>query len=112
MAGSDKTEKPTPKRRHEARSKGQVARSPELSGGATLLGGLIGVIAFGPKIATDAGEAMQAIWGQIANGSAVTSAAGLHGLEQLVMKVVLETVAPIAAPNTTLVSRRPATNRS
>ncbi|HET9124712.1 MAG TPA: flagellar biosynthesis protein FlhB [Solirubrobacteraceae bacterium] len=96
MAGSDKTEKPTPKRRHEARKKGQVARSPELSGGATLVGGLIGIIAFGPKIVTDAGAAMQAIWGQIANGSAVTSASGLHGLEQLVMQVVLDAVAPIA----------------
>jgi flagellar biosynthetic protein FlhB len=96
MAGSDKTEKPTPKRRNEARDTGQVARSVELSGGATLVGGLIGVIAFGPKMASDAGAAMQGIWGQIANGSTVTSAAGLHGLEQLVLKVILETVAPIA----------------
>ena len=30
MAGSDKTEQPTPKRRREARKKGQVARSHEL----------------------------------------------------------------------------------
>jgi flagellar biosynthesis protein FlhB len=97
MAGADKTEKPTPKRRQEARRNGQVARSMELSGGAVLVGGLIGVIAFGPKMVTDAGQAMTAIWGQIANGSAVTSAAGLHGLEQLAMKVVLEAVAPIAA---------------
>jgi len=96
MAGSDKTEKPTPKRRKEARDKGQVARSVELSGGATLVGGLIGIIAFGPKIVTDAGEAMTAIWGQIANGGAVTSSSGLHSLEQLVLKVMLQTVAPIA----------------
>jgi flagellar biosynthesis protein FlhB len=97
MAGSDRTEKPTPKRRHEARKNGQVARSVELSGGATLVGGLIGVMAFGPKIVSNSETAMQAIWGQIANGSSVTSAAGLHGLEQLVVKVMLETVAPIAA---------------
>lgn len=96
MAGSDKTEKATPKRRKEARDKGQVARSVELSGGATLVGGLIGVIAFGPRIASDTGQAMTSIWSQIANGSSVTSAAGLHGLEQLVLKVILETVAPIA----------------
>ncbi len=96
MAGTDKTEKPTAKRRGEARDKGQVARSVELSGGATLVGGLIGVIAFGPKIVSNAGEAMTAIWGQISNGSAVTSASGLHGLEQLALNVVLKTVAPIA----------------
>jgi flagellar biosynthesis protein FlhB len=97
MAGTDRTEKPTAKRRREARDSGQVARSVELSGGATLVGGLIGVIAFGPKIVSNAGDAMSAIFGQIANGSSVTSAAGLHGLEQLVLKVMLATVAPIAA---------------
>lgn len=97
MAGTDRTEKPTPKRRKEAREKGQVARSPEISSAAVLAGGLIGVIAFGPKVASDTGAAMQAIWGQIANGGAVTSASGLHGLEQIAIKVVLETVAPIAA---------------
>ena len=31
MAGHDKTEKATPKRRKEARQKGQVARSTEMS---------------------------------------------------------------------------------
>ncbi|MGH2910562.1 MAG: flagellar biosynthesis protein FlhB [Solirubrobacteraceae bacterium] len=97
MAGTERTEKPTPKRRKEARDKGQVARSVELSGASVLVGGLIGVIAFGPAIAAHAGAAMQAIFGQIANGSAVTSAAGLHGLEQIVLNALLQTVAPIAA---------------
>lgn len=97
MAGTERTEKPTPKRRKETRDKGQVARSVELSGASVLVGGLIGVIAFGPAIAAHAGAAMQAIFGQIANGSAVTSAAGLHGLEQIVLKALLQTVAPIAA---------------
>ena len=35
--GGEKTEAPTPKRRQEARKKGQVARSPELSGAVGLL---------------------------------------------------------------------------
>lgn len=35
--GGEKTEKATPRRRHEARNKGQVARSPELSGAVALL---------------------------------------------------------------------------
>lgn len=96
MAGTDRTEKPTAKRRKEAREKGQVARSVEISSAAVLVGGLIGVIAFGPAVASDTGAAMQAIWGQIALGGAVTSASGLHGLEQIAIRLALETVAPIA----------------
>jgi flagellar biosynthetic protein FlhB len=97
MPNTDKTEPATAKHRREARDNGQVAHSTELTGGSVLVAGLIGVIAFGPKVAGDIGGAMQAIWGQIANDSAVTSAAGLHGLEELVLKIVVETVAPIAA---------------
>ena len=41
MAGSDKTEKPTPKRRKEARKKGQVARSQELVSWSMVLVALI-----------------------------------------------------------------------
>ena len=97
MPASDKTEKATPKRRHEAREKGQVARSPELSGAAVLAGGLIGVVAFGPKVADSAASSMRACWSQISEGGSVTSAAGLHGLEQIVLHALLSTVAPIAA---------------
>ena len=96
MSGTDKTEKATPKRRHEARQRGQVAKSTELSGGAVLAAGLIGVMAFGPGIADAGAAAMQACWAQIANGGAVTSAAGLHGLEALAEQTILRTVAPIA----------------
>jgi flagellar biosynthetic protein FlhB len=97
MANDDKTEKPTPKRRKEAREKGQVARSIELNGAAVLGAGLVGITAFGPKVADTAAATMRASWAQIANGSSVTSAAGLHGLMELVLKAMLVTVAPIAA---------------
>ena len=42
MAGSggDKTEKATPKRREEARKKGQVAKSADLNGSVVLLAAL------------------------------------------------------------------------
>jgi flagellar biosynthetic protein FlhB len=96
MANDDKTEKPTPKRRKEAREKGQVAKSAELNGAATLGAGLIGVAAFGPKIATALAGSMRSSWSQIANGSTVTSSAGLHGLMGLVLKTLLTTLGPIA----------------
>jgi flagellar biosynthetic protein FlhB len=96
MANDDKTEAPTPKRRKEAREKGQIARSTELNGAAVLGAGLVGVTALGPKIADTAAGTMRASWGQIANGTAVTTAAGLHGLMEMVLKAMLTTVAPIA----------------
>lgn len=51
MSGSgDKTEKATPKRKEEARKKGQVAKSMDLGGAGVLFAGLIALGAFGPKI--------------------------------------------------------------
>ncbi|MFZ5450952.1 MAG: flagellar biosynthesis protein FlhB [Thermodesulfobacteriota bacterium] len=44
----DKTEKPTPKRRAEARKKGKVARSRDLSGALVLLTALLSLIIWGP----------------------------------------------------------------
>ncbi len=46
----DKTEPPTPRRRQEARKKGQVARSQDLTAAVVLLSGLVGLWIFGPGI--------------------------------------------------------------
>jgi flagellar biosynthetic protein FlhB len=43
VADSDKTEKATPKRREEARKKGQVAKSTDLSGAVVVLAGLFAI---------------------------------------------------------------------
>src|SRR3954453_15070630 len=48
MASHDKTEKATPKKRHEARQKGQVARSQDLNGAAVLMAAVMALSAFGP----------------------------------------------------------------
>ena len=50
MAGEDKTEKATPKRRNEARSKGQIAKSQDLSSVAGLIGGFAALAIEGPHI--------------------------------------------------------------
>jgi flagellar biosynthetic protein FlhB len=47
---ADKTEKATPKRQHDARMKGQVAKSMDLGGATVLLVGLMAITAFGPKM--------------------------------------------------------------
>lgn len=47
----DKTEAPTPRRRQEARERGQVARSAELTAAVVLLGGIVGLRFFGTPLA-------------------------------------------------------------
>jgi len=46
----DKTEPPTPRRRAEARERGQVAKSQELSAAALLFGGLVALLLVGPSL--------------------------------------------------------------
>ncbi|MCF8564770.1 flagellar biosynthesis protein FlhB [Alicyclobacillus tolerans] len=48
----EKTERATPKRRQEARRKGQMAKSPELTSAITLIAVLVALKAFGPTIWT------------------------------------------------------------
>src|SRR5919112_6458597 len=45
----NKTEKATPKKRDDARQKGQVAKSVDINGAAILLAGLLALSAAGPK---------------------------------------------------------------
>ncbi len=61
MARPEQTEKATPKRREEARRRGQVAKSPDLAGAAVFLAGVFVLHALaGPALASIGGE-MQAI---------------------------------------------------
>ena len=96
MPADDKTEKPTGKRRQEARRKGQVAKSTELNGVVVLAAGLGAVISVGPSIVQAAAAAMQTAFALIAKPQTVSSAAGLHSLQSLVMTTMEKTVAPIA----------------
>ena len=49
--GQEKTEQPSPKRLQDARRKGQVARSRELSSFAVLLGAAVALLGFGASLA-------------------------------------------------------------
>jgi flagellar biosynthetic protein FlhB len=97
MADPSKTEDPTPKRREEARSRGQVAKSTDLNGAGVLLAGLIGLMLMAGKIVTATASAMTSIFTEIARPHNLTTAAGLHGLSELVATTLLKTVGPIAA---------------
>ncbi len=95
MAGHDKTEKATPKRRTEARRKGQVARSADLNGSIVLLAALGALAAFGPSIAGGLEGAMKESLARIAHPDQV-SAAGLGTLLSAAGLAVLVAVAPVA----------------
>jgi flagellar biosynthetic protein FlhB len=56
MSQSDKTEKATPKKKEEARKKGQVAKSMDLTGASVLLAGLFALGATGPATAQRLGD--------------------------------------------------------
>lgn len=47
---TEKTEDPTPRRREEAREKGQIAYSTDLTGSVVLLAGVVGLIVLGPRV--------------------------------------------------------------
>jgi flagellar biosynthetic protein FlhB len=95
MSASDKTEKATPKRREEARKKGQVARSTDLNGSVVLIAALGALAAFGPMIVDGLGESMRGLLAQIANPDQV-SAAGLRPLLETAGLAVAVATIPVA----------------
>lgn len=96
MSGEDRTEKPTAKRRSEARKKGQVAKSPDFGSALVLGAGLLSLSWLGPATVQGAAEAMRAFFGDAAHPAEVSSAAGLNGLMHIVLSTMLKTVAPLA----------------
>jgi flagellar biosynthetic protein FlhB len=96
MAKDDKTEKATPKRRNEAKKKGQLPKSSDFNGAVVLVVGIVALIALGGSIVAGAAGAMQQVFGMIATPGAATSASGLSVLEHMVMNTLMHTVAPIA----------------
>jgi FlhB HrpN YscU SpaS Family len=69
-SGGDKTEKATPKRREEARKKGQVAKSPDLNGAVVLLASLFALSIWGPHIWQEMGTSMRSTLALISNPQA------------------------------------------
>jgi flagellar biosynthesis protein FlhB len=93
---NDKTEKATPKKRNEARQKGQVAKSNDLNGAAVMLAGLMALGAFGGGIALRMQETLRTGLVAIAQPQIVDR----KGAGPLLMDAVREigmAVAPIAA---------------
>lgn len=92
---SDRTEKATPKRRKDARKKGQVARSADLSGAVVLLAALGALSAFGPATVDHIGDAMRGMLAQIAQPE-IVNANGLGTLLTDAGLTIVAAVAPLA----------------
>jgi flagellar biosynthetic protein FlhB len=96
MAGHDKTEKATPKKRDEARKKGQVARSMDLNGAVVLLAALLALSAFAPGMFHRMAEASRELLAWTAQPEVV----GRDGVGKVLSSVAsawLLSVLPIAA---------------
>ncbi|MDX2029402.1 MAG: EscU/YscU/HrcU family type III secretion system export apparatus switch protein [Blastocatellia bacterium] len=76
---TDRTEKPTPKRREDARRKGQIARRPELTAAAGFLAGLAMLDATGADFLTRGGHLITGLVKRVADPAPLTIPAA-HGL--------------------------------
>src|SRR3954470_18321730 len=90
----NKTEKATPKKRQEARKKGQVARSQDINGAVVMLASVLALSAFGPGMYHRMADATVGILDLIKEPSVVDR----KGIGQLFMEIgghVLAGAAPI-----------------
>jgi flagellar biosynthetic protein FlhB len=94
MAG-ERTEKATPKRRNEARKKGQVAKSSDVNGSLVLLASLFALGSFGPKLVDRLEATMYQGLTEISHPE-VVSQKGLGSLLGGTFSGVIVAVAPIA----------------
>src|SRR3954447_16556169 len=107
MAGDNRTEKATPKRRSQARKKGQVARSQEVGTAAVLLGSISALAVFGhrmfgqlkgvvarglsqagdPSLATQTGLGHVGMWALIALAGLIAPVLIVTGLAALLANI-------------------------
>ncbi len=96
MPRDDRTEKATPKRRREARKKGQVAKSQDLGGAAVVFAGLIALTWIGPAVVTNIAGSMRDAFTHIAHSGDIATSAGLENLTMTVLRTLLASVGPLA----------------
>lgn len=95
MSGENRTEKPTPKRRDEARKKGQVARSADLNAAIVLMAGIAMLALTGPSILRSLEEVVVTGLARAGTPEAAETA-GLEGLASWAGSSLAKTVGPIA----------------
>lgn len=92
-SAGERTESPTPRRRQEAREKGQVAKSHDLSSATLLLGGMIGLRLFGPGLLGSMLELMRENLG--ASGMGAPGAIDVNRIVMTTMMLALSGAGPV-----------------
>jgi flagellar biosynthesis protein FlhB len=95
-SGQDRTEKATPKKRDDARKKGQVARSMDLNGAVVLLASLMALSAFGPRLLEQLQGSMRQTL-MLMSTPSVVSREGIGELLATTMGSAAKAAAPIIA---------------
>jgi flagellar biosynthesis protein FlhB len=93
---NDKTERATPKRRDEARKRGQVAKSVDLNGAVVMLAGLLAISLLAPHTVNTAEGALRDGLANIGHPQTLMTGAGLRELFSATMRSFLLGVGPIA----------------
>jgi flagellar biosynthesis protein FlhB len=91
----NRTEKATPKRRKEAREKGQIARSPDLTSAAVVLGGIVALIVTGPSMLDRFADIVRVGLGQ-SGSTRLAGRAGVGDLFSWGITSMVGIVAPVA----------------
>jgi flagellar biosynthetic protein FlhB len=91
----NRTEKATPKRRKEAREKGQVARSTDLTSAAVVMGGIVALIVTGPSMLDRFADIVRVGLSQ-SGSTRLAGRAGVGDLFSWSMTSMVGIVAPIA----------------
>ena len=92
----DKTERATPRRRDDARKRGQVARSMDVNGSIVLIAGLFALSFVGPKLVGGMESSLRDAFARVAAPGAALSARGLQGLFMSSLQTVALAIAPLA----------------
>ena len=93
---NDKTEKATPKRREEARKRGQVAKSMDLNGAVVLIAGLLAISLLAPHTVGAAEGVLRAGMANVAHPQRMMSGAGLQELFMTTLRSLVLGIAPVA----------------
>ena len=91
----NRTEKPTPKRRKEARDKGQIARSTDLTSAAVLLGGILAIVVTAPTMLDHFSQIVRVGLSQ-SGDTHLAGRAGVGDLFSWGVQSMLAIVAPVA----------------
>ncbi len=92
----DKTERATPRRREDARRRGQVARSMDVNGAVVLMAGLLTLSLMGPRLVAGMEGSMRDAFERIAAPGETLTARGLETLAMSTLQTVALAILPVA----------------